>query len=392
MKRLSLVFLFFLFLIPLKAEQARLGEDAQISLLTASPSDEEVFTLYGHSALRVKDPQHNIDAVFNYGIFSFDKPYFILRFVAGLTDYMVGVEKFNNYAINYQMRGSQVVEQILNLTSDEKQALWEFLVWNSLPKNRIYRYNFFFDNCATRPRDIIEKYVDGKVEYVATEPDSTFRDLIRYCTRDHAWYTFGCDLVLGSPTDRLATFHEEMFLPAYLKDGIKGAKIVKPGEEPRDLVVSTRIIVEGDQTDYQDTFFTPMLTSLLLLFLTLGITYIEWRKKTYFRVVDMILFSIAGISGCILFFLSFISVHPCVNSNWNLIWLNPLQLIAVILFAVKKFGKAAYYYHFINFAALTLFLVGWKWIPQYLDTAYIPFILTLWVRSGYSVYRFIKNK
>lgn len=392
MKRFTIFFLFlFVLLAPLMA-QVKLSDQAQISLLTASPSHDEVFTLYGHSALRVKDPIHKIDAVFNYGIFSFNQPNFILRFTLGKTDYMLGVYNFNDYAIDYQMRGSQVTEQVLNLTPEEKQQIWDFLVWNAQKENRTYRYNFFFDNCATRPRDIIEKNVQGKVKYLPHEGQKTFRDLIAYCTRQHAWYTFGCDLVLGTPTDRIATQREEMFLPDYLKDGVETAIIVSPDETERKLVSSSSILIEGIPSDYKDWRMTPMVTGILLLLAVLTVTLIEWKKKNYFRAVDIVLFAIAGLCGCMLFFLSIISEHPGVQCNWNLVWLNPLQLLAVILFSVKKLRIAAYYYHFINFAALTLFLIGWKWIPQYMEPAFIPFILTLWVRSGYGVFRFIKNR
>lgn len=391
MKQLAIFFLLLFSLTPLAA-QVKLSDQAQISLLTASPSDEEVFTLYGHSSLRVKDPEHKMDAVFNYGIFSFNQPNFILRFTLGKTDYMLGVYSFNDYAIDYQMRGSQVTEQVLNLTPSEKQQIWEFLAWNAQKENRTYRYNFFFDNCATRPRDIIEKNVDGEVKYLPHKANRTFRDLIAYCTREHSWYTFGCDLVLGTPTDRIATQREEMFLPDYLKDGIENATIMAADGTERKLVASSSVLIEGIPSDYKDNIITPMVAGILLLLVTFALTFVEWKKRTYFRAVDIVLFAIAGLSGSMIFFLSFISEHPGVQHNWNLIWLNPLQLLAVILFSVKKLKIAAYCYHFINFAALTLLLIGWKWIPQHMEPAFIPFILTLWVRSGYSIYRFIKNR
>ncbi|MCC8171918.1 MAG: DUF4105 domain-containing protein [Parabacteroides sp.] len=391
MKRLGTIFFFLLLLCPLTA-QTQLSDQAQISLLTAAPSDEEVFTLYGHSAIRVNDPENKIDWVFNYGIFDFNQPNFLLRFMLGKTDYILGINKFDDYFIEYQIRGSEVTEQVLNLSAAQKQQVWAYLLWNALPENRTYRYNFFFDNCATRPRDIIEKAAGGQVRYEVTDEKKTFRDLITQCTRNHSWYTFGCDLVLGAPTDRTASVREAMFLPVYLKNGVAQATVALPDGQNVPLVASSHILITGTAEEASDTRFTPFVAGMLLLLLTVLITGIEWRRKTYFRAVDIVLFAVAGISGCLIFFLWFVSEHPSVNANWNLLWLNPVELVAAVLFAVKKRKKAAYCYHFINFATLTLLLIGWKWIPQQMEPAFIPYILTLWTRSGYGVYRFIKRR
>ena len=208
MKNLGIIFLLLFSLI--KGTEARaLSPEAEISLLTSAPYEAEVFTVYGHAALRVSDPGQKIDVVFNYGMFSFDKPFFIYRFVKGETDYMLGVMPYAHYAVEYQMRGSTVTEQVLDLTPAERETIWKALVENARPENREYRYNFFFDNCSTRPAEIIEQNVEGGVDYSEWRPESlTFRDMINYCTRNKPWLTFGCDLVLGTPTDRTATPHE----------------------------------------------------------------------------------------------------------------------------------------------------------------------------------------
>ena len=373
--------------------QFKLSDNARISILTSSPYDDEVFTVYGHAAIRVFDPDQKQDIIFNYGIFDFSKPNFIYRFAKGETDYKLGAIDFQSYVIEYQMRGSEVTEQILNLTPKEKDRILQALLENYKPENRVYRYNFFFDNCATRPVAIIEKYIDGKIAYNDPPAPKTFRDMINYCTRNHAWLTFGCDLALGSPTDRKATAHEMMFLPEYLKDEFAKATIQNPDGTTRKLISDTIQITTADENAEinDDGFFTPIVCSLALFLLVALSTYIEWRKKKYFLIVDCLLFLAAGLGGVILFFLSFISVHPCTWPNWSMIWLQPLDLIAVILFSVKKLKKAAYYYHFINFAALTLMLLGWHFIPQHMNMAFIPLVATLWLRSGFGIYR-LKDK
>ncbi len=379
--------------ISFQAQQAQLSKDAEISLLTVSPSEDEVYTVYGHTALRVKDPSQKLDAVFNYGIFDFSKPNFIYRFAKGETDYKLAAQYTRDFMIEYEMRGSEVTEQILNLDSAGKARIWEALLINNRPENRVYRYNFFFDNCATRPAAIIEKQSGGKINYHAPFEQQTFRDLINYSTRNKPWLTFGCDLALGSPTDRIATIHEMMFLPLYLKEAFGAATITGTDGSQKELVSSTDTLISGltDEARPEAGFFTPLVCCWGFFLLVLAITYIEWHWKTYFRIVDFFLFFIAGVAGVVLFFLCFVSTHPCIRPNWNIIWLQPFDLIAVILFAVKKLRKAAYYYHFINFAALTLMLAGWYFIPQHLNTAFIPLVMSLWLRSGYGVYRKIWN-
>ena len=387
MKKYLFIISFLLLILPIKA-QLPLSEESRISILTSYPSDEEVFTLYGHTAIRILDPAQNIDLVFNYGIFDFHTPNFIYRFAKGETDYMLGVADFQNYFIEYQMRGSKVVEQALNLNQVEKEKLWQALIVNYEPQNRTYRYNFFFDNCSTKPRDLVEKAVEGKINYKENKNKLTFRDLINDCTRNHYWYTFGCDLALGSPTDRITTIREQMFLPLYLVSAFDEATISTPSGESRKLVQSSSVLIEEnkDIDKSSPSLFSPLFVSISLLLAVTTLTIIAFKRKKIFRGIDIVLFSIAGRAGLSLFFLSFISTHPATNPNWSLIWLHPFHLIGVILFSVKKLNKAAYYYHFINFAALTLLLIGWYIIPQQFNTAFIPLVLTLWMRSGYSVY------
>ncbi|MDR2774989.1 MAG: DUF4105 domain-containing protein [Tannerella sp.] len=391
-----------------------LSAQAQISLLTSSPADDDVYTLYGHTALRVYDPRADIDIIFNYGIFDFSRPNFIYRFAKGETDYMVAAQHFSHYLLEYINRGSEIYEQILNLLPEEKEALWQALVINERPENRVYRYNFFFDNCATRPAAMIENKIRGTIKYplhtgqlaspdadaVATNPSSvlsvsrtgqaTFRDAINFCTRLHPWVTFGCDLVMGAPTDRVMTFKETFFLPEYLKEAFGKAEI-KRDSVVQPLVLKVNILSEKMQTAEESPPFmtSPLACFTLVCIIIIWLTRLEWRKKTYFGWLDTILFSFAGIAGCILFFLSFFSVHPCMFPNISLLWLHPFHLIGAAFFSVKKFNKPAFWYHFINFAAILGMLIVWIFITQHFNIAFIPLIASLWLRSGWTL---IKKK
>jgi len=260
----------------------------------------------------------------------------------------------------------------------------------SIPENRNYRYNFFFDNCATRPAILVEEFINGNIIYEENLPKITFRDMINHCTRDHPWVTFGCDLALGSPTDRIVTIKESFFIPEYLKNAWSTAKVENFNGTERSLVLTEHILIENVSDEVSGkTIFTPLVCGLLLFVVILLITWVEWKRKKYFRIVDCLLFFFAGMAGCVMFFLCFISVHPSIWPNINIVWLHPFHLAAVALFAIKKLNKAAYWYHFTNFVALLLMLFAWIFIPQHLNMAFIPLIATLLLRSGYCL---IRNK
>lgn len=381
MRRVLYLFVLSVLIFPLYA-QVKLSERARISILTCSPSEEAVFTVFGHTAIRIYDPENKIDAIFNYGIFDFSESDFIYRFAKGDTYYKLGVTYYHRFLAEYQMRGSSVTEQVLNLHQDEKERIWDALLINAQPENAVYRYNFFFDNCATRPVAIVEKYVDGKVVYNHESKPQTFRQLVNDCYKNKPWLIFGTELALGSPTGRIATPHEELFLPLYLEAAFDKATIKSPDGSERKLVSATNLLADKIPEDIETSFFTPLVCSLLLFFALLLLTLYEWKTNRYFRVVDVTLFFIAGLAGVVLSFLAFVSLHPATWPNWLLIWLHPFHLVGAVLFTVKKFNKAAYYYHFINFALLSLMLLGWYFIPQQLNAAFIPLVLSLWLRSA----------
>jgi len=223
----ALLLLFLtLFVFPTTA-QVQLTDSAKISLLTASPWHGAVYALFGHTAIRVQDDSTGVNAVFNYGYFDSSQPNFIYHFVRGETDYILGVTSFEEFLSEYAYKGQQVIAQELNLTTDEKQQLYEALYVNALPENRKYRYNYFYDNCSTRPRDMVEKYTDGEVQYPPTPREQTYRDLVHEYVDSYPWLLFGIDLVIGNSADRPIDVREKMFIPRYLMDSFDGAIVQK---------------------------------------------------------------------------------------------------------------------------------------------------------------------
>lgn len=305
-------------------------DSVEVSLLTCSPH-EEIYSLYGHSALRWHDlhqegPRAGEDLAFNWGIFNFDKPYFVARFVFGLTDYELGVIPYQAFCSYYEQWGSSVTEQVLNLTNEEKQKLKEALANNLLPENRIYRYNFFYDNCSTRPRDIVEKCINGKVEY-AQRNDYTpsYREMVGYCTRNHPWATFGNDILLGIKADWDTDLRQQEFLPGNLLYDFDRAQIYSDGTY-RQLVSERRMAVNpGVQIIEEDFPLTPMQCALILLAITIGISIFDWKRKKRSAWYDTILFLMQGLAGCVLFAMLF-SQHPTTSINLQILLINPVAL------------------------------------------------------------------
>lgn len=208
MKRpnLYILLLFFLLLLPFGQTTANGNDSIRLSLLTCAPG-EEIYSLFGHTAIRYEDPANGIDAVFNYGLFSFNTPNFIFRFSLGETDYQLGATDYAHFAAEYAFDGRSVWQQTLNLSKEEKAELIRLLQENYRPENRVYRYNFFYDNCATRPRDKIEESIIGKVIYPSESQDGSrsFRDIVHQYCKGHPWARFGIDLCIGSEADRPIT-------------------------------------------------------------------------------------------------------------------------------------------------------------------------------------------
>ena len=356
-----------------------------VSLITCYPGPE-VYELYGHTAIRIVDG--NTDIAYNFGMFSFNKPNFIYRFVKGETDYALGQYPFSYFLPDYIARGSKVVEQILDLSPEQAKSLQMRLNWQSLPQNREYRYNYVLDNCATRPRDMIEQAV-GELDY-ATPADTTltFRNIMREYSKNYPWYQFGIDLALGSGIDRKISTREQMFAPIYLMNALQTATYTTPDGKQRPIVKDTNILYEG--TDSSILGPTPWYASPLSisLFLLVTICYASWRdvrRGVSSRWLNSIWFAATGLAGCLLFFLIFISEHEAVSPNYLAFWLNPFCLFPAIAVWIKSCRRYLYFYHFINFALVLILMACWKMLPQCANIAFFPLMLCTVVLSASNV-------
>ena len=341
--------------IPVAAQEDLTPMDSvEISLLTCQPHDE-VYSLYGHTAIRYHDLRPGgFDLAFNYGVFDFKKPHFVARFVFGLTDYELGAYPFKYFLEEYRRFGSMVTEQVLNLTAEEKLILHEALAMNLRPENKIYRYNFFYSNCTTKARDIIENCINGKIEYAGREDYTpSYREMIHSMTRNNPWARFGNDLLLGIKADFKTDLRQQEFLPGNLLYDFDHAQIYSEGTY-RPLIKERRIAVPAGVQIVQEGFpLTPLSCAAVLLAIGLVIFFIEWRKKRVFIVWDVLLMLAVGTFGIVLTLMLF-SQHPTVSLNLQIILLNPLPLL--FLWPVIRRRQTRYWA--ISAILAVLFLIG----------------------------------
>ncbi len=308
-------------------------DSVEVSLITCSPH-EEIYSLYGHSALRWHDlhkegPTAGQDHVFNWGLFNFNKPFFILRFVFGLTDYELGVIEYEYFIPYYKKWGCSITEQVINLTNDEKRNLQKALADNLKPENKVYRYNYFYDNCSTRPRDITERSLNGKIQWAERDEYApTFREIVRECNRNHDWSRFGNDILLGLKADFKTARTEQEFLPMNLMQDMALAQVYANGEY-RPLVKEHRTIAPaGIQMIEPDWILSPTEVAMIIVLLALGILFIEWKQKKRFIGWDVTLMAVEGLIGLLLTVMIF-SQHPTTSINLNILLFNPLPLFFI---------------------------------------------------------------
>ena len=378
-----------LLITPLCFGQVKLSDQAEISVLTLGPWQGETFTAFGHSAFRVHDPAHRIDAAFNYGVFDFDQPNFYLNFARGNNLYMLGVSSYPDFEYAYIYYNRYIHQQILNLTHEQKQRLFDFLAWNARPENREYLYDYFYDNCATKiPEVMLNVFGDSVVfdgSYIKT--NYSFRDLTDLYLKEQPWGDLGIDIGLGLPTDKKATPYEYMFLPDFVESGFAHATILVNGQR-KPLVKETNIVYKSHPEENAAGFFTPLVVFSIFLCLTVFITYRDFKRRRISMYFDGIVFSAVGILGVCLVLLWTATNHQAAAKNFNILWALPTHLIAVVAFS-RQPDWLKKYFLFVTFLTGIL-LVCWPFLPQKLNYSLVPLVVATGIRA-YTQYRIRKQ-
>lgn len=374
MKATFTLILSFLLTITALAQQPSEREDdiysnLEVSLLTCSPGDE-LYSAFGHTAIRVND------MVFNYGMFNFNTEGFYIKFVSGETDYELGVEIMQGFERQYERRNRSVIEQKLNLTNEEKAALFNALIENTRPENKTYRYNFVFDNCATRPRVKIEECLKGAIKYDVKEENESYRKLIEKYVGEDSWIKFGIDILIGAEADKTASFFDRLFLPDELMNAFATAR----RDNGERLVTETKEIVsqDKDENDDEDNGVTPLAVAVIAMTI-ISIASLLFPRKL--KALDFILFLATGLLGVVITFLCFFSLHPLVGENYNLLWLNPIHLIIPLTIFIKKARKILMGTYALIALATAVAMSGYIYLPQEFNIAFLPFMAIIVVRA-----------
>ncbi|MBN2167547.1 MAG: DUF4105 domain-containing protein [Marinilabiliaceae bacterium] len=385
--------LFLLLFTPLLFGQ-QISPNAQISLITCGPGND-LYAKFGHSAIRLNDSINNIDWVFNYGTFDFDTPNFYLKFINGNLNYMLSVSKFDPFIRYYFFNKRTVSEQILDLNFEEKKKLTQLLIENAKPENKFYRYDFFFDNCATKIRDIVFKSIEGEIIlHNIKGENSTFRNLFSSYLNNSTWTKFGIDILLGSKTDLQTDTWQEMFLPNYLDYHFKNA-IVKRDSSEKPLIKTEKKIISFNNELSKTSFrFSPSIVFGILLICVILFSILFTNNTIIIRTFDIILFLATGLSGLLILYMWFFTSHQIVSMNYNILWANPLNIL-ILWITQKKYFNSIFSTVIIIISVLLLvvFISISKNIPQELPNGYVVIFLLLLYRIGFYLFKnkYVKN-
>lgn len=354
------------------------SDSIRVSLVTCSPGTA-VYEVYGHTALRVEIPTMGVDLAINYGLFSFEAPNFVWRFIRGETDYVVGAIGYPIFESEYTSRGSTVTLQQLNLSADEKVALVQLLDRNLRPENREYRYNFLYNNCSNKAADKVEEALSARLLQVDNRCEgASYRDILHEYNGGYPWMQFGIDYLLGIEADRPITPHQQMFAPEYLMYYTGRMQLADTaGVYP--YVIETE--VRGEASEHvSNLLLTPLQAMILLMLFVAVICTLEflWERRQWW--LDVLLFTLQGVMGIIVAFLFFFSGHPTVGSNWQVICLNPLPLLFIPFVIRSEVHRKVSKLYFVEMAMLVACAAGLYFSGQYVQPAAWLLMATLLLR------------
>lgn len=388
--RFQLTFLFTLLLTIFSFGQPnQLSPNAEISVLTIGPG-ASLNDAFGHNAFRINDRSVGMDIVYGYGEYDFDTPNFYLKFAQGKLNYKISKDNFSDFYRMYAYFNRTIEEQVLNLTQDEKQKLYDYLVNNYKPENRKYLYDFFYDNCATRIRDVAVVAIDRPITFTppADFNPKTFRQLIHDHTGRNTWGSFGIDIALGSVIDQQATPYEHMYLPKYIHTFFGEAKV---GTE--NLVRDSQVIFKRlEQPTSNQFLWSPLMLFSILAIIIMAITYNDYKKAKRSKWLDVTLFSITGLVGIVVLLLWFATDHTATAYNYNLLWALPLNCLVIA--QLLKTQASPWFKKYLKFLIIMLTLMTLHWIigVQVFAIGLIPLMIALLLRYIFLIHHIKRAK
>lgn len=364
--------------------QVKMSPYSEVSILTIGPG-EQLNDAFGHSGIRIKDPMYKLDVVFDYGRYDFSAEGFYFNFAKGKLDYQIGWTKFDEFISYYKTQKRQVDSQILNLSTEEIQQLFDLLQIKIQPQNKTYSYDFFYNNCATKIIDDLVRVSEKPIEFTAPIDFKplTFRELIKTHIPSNSWGGFVIDLALGSVIDQQASNSEHMFLPSYLKTILGSSKF---GTTSESVIKDTKILSQIQKSYSTSFWISPLLIFGILSILVLYITFKNYRSKRRSKLVDLLIFSFTGLIGIVIVFLWFFTDHTATVYNYNLLWAFVFNLF--FLPTLLKEEVKIRFVGYLKFITLLLLLMVLHWITgvQSFNIAAFPILVALLVRYTYLIY------
>lgn len=349
---------------------AQLSEEAKVYLLTCAVGDE-IYEQFGHSAIRISDPINGIDLCYNWGMFEFgdDEFEFNMKFTKGSLDYYMAIEQTDIFASYYQYYKREIIQQELNLTQELKNKLWNLLLENAKPENKFYRYDFFFDNCATRINGFLETLLGDNLLLADVEEitNLTYRNDLDKNFSNTPWIGFGVDLLLGYKVDVKMGVEGAMFSPLFMSQIYDESQVIT-SQGKQNLVLSTDVLVAGVPRDEShDVTMTPLVVTIAILVITVLLSF--FKLDVIFKIWSTLLFVVIGFLGCLLIFTWFGTEHLGMKANLNLIWANPLLLIFAIVIWIKKVNMKMSKVYLVTAFVLFGLILFFMMLPQEFHTA-----------------------
>lgn len=366
--------------------QTRLSPESSVSLLTIAPG-AELYSAFGHTGIWVLDPVNGISQVYNYGTFDFvpgKETEFYANFIKGRLIYRLDTESFRRFDRVYRYYKRSYIVQNLDLSLDQRQRVYDFLLHNYQPENRNYLYDFVYDNCATRVIDMLNYVLKDTIHWYKEEEkaEMTIREMLRdpYLV-GREWSGFGIDLILGSVMDHRPTHIQQAFLPDYLSMYFDKAQVSDSNGQMNPLVLRKRLLYEGDPPPAPLPFYLqPNFANFLLFILVFFATAWQWRKSKKGVWLDRVLFFVAGLAGLILFLAWFATEHTSTAWNYNILWLFPLHIVMAFLIG-KEMRTWQKSYFLLSAILIGLAALVWMLGVQSMNYAFIPLMAALFMRS-----------
>jgi hypothetical protein len=314
-----------------------LSKEAKISVLTCGTSNE-IYALFGHTAIRVNDPINGTDVVYNYGAFDFGTPNFALKFVKGNLQYFAVANSYSDFIANYSYERRSVYEQELRLTAFQKEKLVALLNQSLLLENREYTYKFIDQNCTSMAVDVINKALDQEAIVKKGDTISTYRSIL-YPYFDHHFYEqLGTSIIFGTKTDQAGT---AIFLPFELKESLNQIQL-----NQLPIVKQNNTLLEFEPETNSSWWNNPYTYLLFLGFILL--LNKKWSDTVYLTIM--------GVLGITFTILGFYSTHLELANNYNILVFNPV-LIALLVLAKAKNTKGIQYAFWFNMVALVVYTI-----------------------------------